>query len=123
MIASDGLGLIVGQVIASGLYGIAFVMPIGGADMPVVISVLNSFSGISGCLAGFMLFNSLLIVTGALVASSGAILSYIMCRAMNRSITNVLIGGFGEAAAVSSTKKRSDKDDATLIHREADTDE
>jgi len=96
-VASGMTPLIVMTVIAL-LFGIHMVMAIGGADMPVVVSMLNSYSGWAAAATGFMLSNDLLIVTGALVGSSGAILSYIMCRAMNRNFISVIAGGFGGGA-------------------------
>ena len=100
-IASGMTPLIVMTVIAL-LFGIHMVMAIGGADMPVVVSMLNSYSGWAAAATGFMLANDLLIVIGALVGSSGAILSYIMCRAMNRNFLSVIAGGFGTGEGVTA---------------------
>src|SRR6185369_3940187 len=127
LIMAQSVTLFWALVIVSLLLGFLLILPIGGADMPVVVSMLNSYSGWAACGIGFTLSNNLLIVTGALVGSSGAILSYIMCKGMNRSIFNVILGGFGtDGGTTAAAGKGGDKpvkagsaEDAAFIMKNA----
>jgi NAD(P) transhydrogenase subunit beta len=112
---ADALTMLIVITIVAFVFGVHMVAAIGGADMPVVISMLNSYSGWAAAATGFMLSNDLLIVTGALVGSSGAILSYIMCRAMNRNFISVIAGGFGTSGGSKSAAVGADQGDVNAI--------
>ena len=126
---SGDLGVFMLMLLLAFVIGVLIIIPIGGADMPVVVSMLNSYSGWAAAGIGFSLNNSMLIIAGSLVGSSGAILSYIMCKAMNRSFFNVILGGFGgatEAAGPAGDKearpvKSGSSDDAAFLLTNADT--
>ncbi|MFN3618464.1 MAG: NAD(P)(+) transhydrogenase (Re/Si-specific) subunit beta [Aquabacterium sp.] len=127
--ATQRMDVFVALIALSFILGVLIIIPIGGADMPVVVSMLNSYSGWAAAGIGFSLNNSMLIIAGSLVGSSGAILSYIMCKAMNRSFFNVILGGFGgdagSAGAGGAQQQRSVKsgsaDDAAFILGNAET--
>jgi len=124
---NEALWVIVAITVLSFAIGFLLIIPIGGADMPVVVSMLNSYSGWAAAAMGFTLHNTAMIITGALVGSSGAILSYIMCKAMNRSFVSVIAGGFGAAPEAGGGAARTDRpwkrgsaEDAAFLMKEAE---
>ncbi|MDM0051097.1 NAD(P)(+) transhydrogenase (Re/Si-specific) subunit beta [Variovorax sp. J22R115] len=126
--ATESWAAFLAMLVLAFVMGVLIIIPIGGADMPVVVSMLNSYSGWAAAGIGFSLNNAMLIVAGSLVGSSGAILSYIMCKAMNRSFFNVILGGFGGEAASAATGtqeqrpvKSGSADDAAYMLSNADT--
>lgn len=127
-VATESWSAFLAMLVLAFVMGVLIIIPIGGADMPVVVSMLNSYSGWAAAGIGFSLNNAMLIVAGSLVGSSGAILSYIMCKAMNRSFFNVILGGFGGEAATAATGaqeqrpvKSGSADDAAYMLSNAET--
>jgi NAD(P) transhydrogenase subunit beta len=117
--ASVSFWLLAAAILVAGLFGVVFVLPIGGADMPVVISLLNAFTGLAAAATGFVLHSNVLIVSGMLVGASGTLLTTMMAQAMNRSIANVLFGAFGKVDATAAAAAAS-PDGATVRSATAD---
>ena len=115
-----GLALFPVIIVLALAFGVLLIIPIGGADMPTVISLLNSYAGLSAVAMGFVLENKLLIIAGALDGSSGLILSIIMCQAMNRSFTNVLFGAFGQVQAAAAAGEAEDGEERDAAGRRRD---